>query len=132
MRSEKNVRSMNPYLIEVRVSHTKLTEMNEVTRLHGSSHEAVVHHRGGSRLLLLQPRIGPDEYGHDHVSAQRHVAAGNRPRHAGCRDGNSDGSCRSNITCGQFGADLPDRRKQHGMLDIGDAVNGNVRLTLQL
>jgi hypothetical protein len=100
--------------------------------IQGVLHEAVAHHRGAFRFLLWERRIRSGRHGHDHTSARRYLAAGERSRYTGRRDRNPDGGCSTLITCSQFAAELPDRRKRHGVLDLGNSDNFNVRIALQL
>jgi hypothetical protein len=149
---------MNPYLVEVRATNANLMEVNAMKRsihritssiqrkqeirrgqivaldplIQGVLHEAVAHHRGAFRFLLWERHIRSGRHGHDHASARRYLAAGERSRYTGRRDRNPDGGCSTLITCSQFAAELPDRRKRHGVLDLGNSDNFNVRIALQL
>ena len=100
--------------------------------IQGVLHEAVAHHRGAFCFLLWERRIRPGRHGHDHAFARRYLAAGERSRYTGRRDRNPDGGCSIFVTCSQFAAELPDRRRRYGVLDFGNSDNGNVRIALQL
>ena len=94
--------------------------------------ETVAVHRCCFRFVLVRPCTGSEQHGHDSAIARRHLAAWSGSGHTGRRDRNPNGRFTSLSACSRFAAWLPDRRKQHGVLDAGDPVDGNVRITIQL
>ena len=81
-------------------------------------------------LQYLGGRAG----GHENYSAsdRQHLAARERSRYAGRRNGNTHGPDRALVATSKFAAHLPDRRNRRDMLRAGDPDSANIRIARKL